>query len=575
MDLDPVQSLAFTLRANPGAYSLLLGSGVSRSSVPSGWDVLVALVEQLAGLNSVAPAESMQWYRDQFGSEPRYDEVLGTLTRSPAERVGLLRPFFESASGALDDKQPTDAHRAIASMIKDGLVRVILTTNFDRLTERALEELGVAPAVLATPDAMRTARPLHQQHACIIKLHGVYLDPRFLNTGDELAKYPRAVAKLLGQVLDDYGLVVCGWSAIWDPALRSALEGHSASRYGSYWVEPSTPSDYAERLISQRGMVLVGETADDFFGQLGETVASLNELDRPHPASIGIAVENAKRYLREDDGIRLHDLLARELRVAKETIGAWPFNGTADDYTALVSRVDGATEMASALVATCAYWGSPQTNELWLPTLVEWANRPGYGGTVAFIDLGYYGATRLLYAAGVAMVAKGRLIEVERMLRRTVRNNETGKPAPISSDLLARRSLSGLAAAGPLDSTSQHVKDQLAPQLEQLLLLSPGAVEKAYERFELLLFLVTRDSRSDEMTADRESTGIIPKEGSVFSIRACPVVDLEHESLDGVHPWAAAGLFARDPERLAALLGEFESYFSAVRGGYFGRPGVR
>jgi hypothetical protein len=207
MDLDPVQSLAFTLQANPGAYALLLGSGVSRSSVPSGWDVLTKLVEQLAGLNSVAAADALRWYQDRFGSEPRYDEVLGKLTRSPAERVGLLRPFFEPSLDAPDEKQPTAAHRAIARMIGDGLIKVVVSTNFDRLIERALEEIGVAPTVLASPDSMRAARPLHQQHACIIKLHGDYLDPRFLNTGDELAKYPRAVSKLLDQVLDEYGIV--------------------------------------------------------------------------------------------------------------------------------------------------------------------------------------------------------------------------------------------------------------------------------------------------------------------------------------------------------------------------------
>lgn len=36
---------------------------------------------------------------------------------------------------------PTVAHKAIANLVKHGFIKVIVTTNFDRLLERALEEI--------------------------------------------------------------------------------------------------------------------------------------------------------------------------------------------------------------------------------------------------------------------------------------------------------------------------------------------------------------------------------------------------------------------------------------------------
>jgi hypothetical protein len=575
-DLDPALSLAFTLRANPGAYALALGSGVSRAAVPSGWDVLVSLVEQIGATRGIGPSDALEWYRGEFGSEPRYDDVLDKLTQTSAERVGLLRPFFEASDDSPDEKQPTAAHRAIAGLIKDGLVRVVLTTNFDRLIERALEEVGVSPTVLATPDAMKGALPLHQQRICIIKLHGDYLDPRFMNTGQELADYPDDLLDLLGRVLDDYGLVVAGWSAAWDPALRSALERHNPRRYGTYWVEPAVPNDHSARLIAQRDAVLVPETADTFFVKVRDSVTSLSEMARPHPASVGVAVASAKRYLAEDNEMRLHDLLASELASAKEAIGEWTYSGSVENLQRLISRIDGATEMASALVATCAYWGDEETDGLWVPTVVEWAARPSVGGTVAFIDLTYYGATRLFYSGGVSMMARGRLAEVEQLTRRTVINHQAGKPAPLSSELLTLRSLSGLVANQSIDNTSQHVLELLAPQLGEVLLLSRAAIERAYERFELLLHLVTLDTRGEDTATFYRSTGAMRHEGGIFAVRPRPVVELEREARDGRHPWVDAGMFGSDQVRIQELLTQFESLFTSIRGGFSGAlPGVR
>jgi len=45
---------------------------------------------------------------------------------------------------------PSPAHRAIAQLVKDGYIKVIITTNFDRLIERSLNEVGIEPTVIGT-----------------------------------------------------------------------------------------------------------------------------------------------------------------------------------------------------------------------------------------------------------------------------------------------------------------------------------------------------------------------------------------------------------------------------------------
>ena len=110
-------------------------------------------------------------------------------------------------------------------------------------------------------------------------------------------------------------------------------------------------------------------------------------------------VKSAKDFLTANNRIGLHDLIARNLRLAKTDVGTWAMGGSREDFLALVARIDAATDVVSALVATYAYYGDPTTDALWTPALKEWATQLAVGGTTAFIDLRYYPATRLLYAA--------------------------------------------------------------------------------------------------------------------------------------------------------------------------------
>ena len=299
--IDPIVSLSFTMQASPGAYALLLGSGLSRSAgVPTGWEVLVDLVNRIALASAEeVPDDPIWWYAEQFNADPSYSQLLEALAATPGERQAILRGYFEPNEEEREEgkKSPTAAHRAIARLVAVGTVRVIVTTNFDRLLEQAIEAEGVAPTVISTPDMAIGAQPLAHSPCTVLKVHGDYLDTRIRNTVVELSAYDDATNRLLDRVFDEYGLVVCGWSGEWDTALRDALARCQSHRYTTYWAGRREPTGVALDLYAARRAVFVPITdADSFFVGLEEKLATLTD-DSRHPASAELAVAALKRYL--------------------------------------------------------------------------------------------------------------------------------------------------------------------------------------------------------------------------------------------------------------------------------------
>src|SRR6266851_384800 len=155
---DEILSLAVSMQSNKGVYALLLGSGVSHSAgVPTGWQITEDLIRQIALANGAnCEPDPAAWYAKEFGRQPEYTKIIDQLAKSPSERSQLLRPYFEPNEDERQRglKQPTPAHKVIAHLVSEDYVRVILTTNFDRLLESALETEGVSATVLATPDSI-------------------------------------------------------------------------------------------------------------------------------------------------------------------------------------------------------------------------------------------------------------------------------------------------------------------------------------------------------------------------------------------------------------------------------------
>ena len=318
----PELSLAFSLYSASGTYALLLGSGLSRAAgVPTGWEVTLDLVRKLAAAEGEPTSEPKVWYRERFGEEPSYSEVVERLAPTRDEHRALLQGYFEPNEQEREEskKLPTTAHRAIARLCSTRHIRVVLTTNFDRLLERALEAEGVASVVIDTPDAADGAPPLQHSRCTVIKVNGDYLDTRIKNAPEELADYEPRMRRLLERVFTEYGLVVCGWSGTYDFALIDALKRAGGRRYMTYWVSRGEPSEAEQSLTTfLSGTSIEAQGADEFFGDLTEKVEALETFGGDDPLTAPVAVATAKRCLDDPErSVRLREFvnpIGRELR---------------------------------------------------------------------------------------------------------------------------------------------------------------------------------------------------------------------------------------------------------------------
>lgn len=363
---DPLTQIAFSLFEGKGVFALLLGSGLSRAAeIPTGWEITLDLIRRIAAAQGTeSSSDWAAWYRQQTGEEPNYSALLEEIATSAEERRSILHNYIEPSEHDRNEgrKVPTAAHRAIAQLVQGGYIRVIVTTNFDRLLENALREIGIEPTVIASPDALAGAEPLSHSACYILKLHGDYKDARILNTDRELSDYPHQYNQLLDRIFDEHGLIVAGWSGEWDQALRNSILRAPNRRYSVFWTSRSALRSGTQELVDHRRARVVTITdADSFFTTLRERVQTLAESQQQNPAGVDMLVSSAKRFLAKPEfRIQLNELFAQETErlIAQLDLPEFLPQGAFDQsvFRLRVQRFESVTEplagMAGVLV-TC------------------------------------------------------------------------------------------------------------------------------------------------------------------------------------------------------------------------------
>jgi hypothetical protein len=582
--IDPTLSLAISVYSNKGIYALLLGSGISRSaSIPTGWEVVLDLVKTLARLqHEDCEPDPAAWYKKTFSQEPNYSLLLDTLAKSPSERNQLLRRYFEPSEAEREQglKVPTIAHKAIAELVADRYIRVILTTNFDRLLEQALEAVGVVPTVISTPDAVEGALPLAHTKCTVIKLHGDYLDTRIKNTPDELELYDIRLNSLLDRILDEYGLIVCGWSAEWDAALRAALERCRSHRFTTYWAARGEPGEAAKRLITlRRGEVITTRDADEFFLKLAEKVSALEEMNRPHPLSAKVAVATVKRYLVDDRyRIRLHDLVMEELNKLDEGLSDIHFPVgtpiTSEEFRQRVQRYEALSEILLVIMITGCYWSEQSHQQLWAKCLERLSYRPGaVSGVLALIDLRLYPALLLLYGGGIAALSAGRYDTFGILLTKAmakVESNDQPLVLAVNTWEIMEQNLGQQLPnmQNHFTPLSDHLFKVLREPLKEYL---PHDIryQEYFDRFEYLLALVHSDLIQKRDGRIRGPIGCFGWRGrGAFRLDEPPImkeIESEVEKVGEHWPLLKAGLFDSSVERFQTIKTAFDAWVKSLQ----------
>ena len=581
--IDPMVSLAFAVYSNKGAYALLLGSGISRASgIPTGWEVVLDLIRKVAKLGGEdCEPDPAEWFRKKHGAEPDYSKLLDGIAKTPAERQQLLRGYFELTEDERSQglKRPSAAHKAIAQLVAAGYLRVIVTTNFDRLMEKALEEVGVAPTVISTADQLSGALPLAHSGATVIKLHGDYLDTRIKNTEQELAAYDKALDAMLDRIFDEYGVIVSGWSGDWDIALRTAIQRCPNRRFTTFWSIRSPLSETGKSLAAHRqAVVLQTKDANQFFEALREKVQALGDMAAPHPLSAKMAVSTVKRYLVDSSAkIRLRDLVHEEIEklVAALSIQAFPAQATQDHPKELLTRVlryNSLTETLVSVLATGAYWADQQHERLWSGALQRVVNASaGDGGLTYLINLRRYPALLLFYAAGIGAVASRRYETLAALFIRTKAKTENKDQSLVIALFPFAVMEKGIGHMLPgMERRHTPLSDYLFSLLRAPLrdyLASDDEYQFAFDQFEYLLGLTHADLvRSQHNDAWWGPVGSFSWRGRDYGDAYLPArMEKELKSEGGAWGPLQGGLFNGSVEQATTAMAKFHAHLARLQ----------
>lgn len=443
---DPMTQLAFSIYEGKGVFAVLLGSGLSRAAeIPTGWEITLDLIRRVALVQGVEEQPDWAaWYRKTTGEEPNYSALLEELASSPEERRSILHSYIEPTEEDREEgrKIPTTAHHAIADLVRGGYVRVIVTTNFDRLMENALRERGIEPTIVSSVDALAGAEPITHSACYILKLHGDYKDARILNTEAELSGYPAQYNSLLDRILDEHGLIVCGWSGEWDQALRAAFLRAPNRRYSVFWAARGNLGGGAQELVDHRhARVVPVVDADSFFSTLRQRVETLAQNQRQNPLSIELLVNSTKRFLAKSEyHIQLDELFTQETDRLITQLDAPDFSPQVEwdqmAFGARVRKYEALTEPLASMTGVLGRWGNDSEYPLVLDiirSLCAQAQKVRNGLTY-FLNIRSYPAVLVFTAYGLGLVRTERWSTLHRLFEVAI-DRQDSKPVRLVESL--------------------------------------------------------------------------------------------------------------------------------------------
>jgi hypothetical protein len=240
--------------ARPQNFAWFLGAGASRAAgLPTATDIIWDLKRQYycREENQEIARQDVQnsAVRDRIQS---FMEARGFPEQWADEEYSI---YFEKLFGEDKEQQRrylrtvlsedrmslSVGNRVLGALMTSGLCRVVFTTNFDSVVEKAVAEVGersLSAYHLEGADSAVEALN-NEEYPLYCKLHGDFRYDSLKNLAVDLEQQNKALSECLVNAGNRFGLIVAGYSgrdASIMSLFRAVLDSHNPFPHGLYWT---------------------------------------------------------------------------------------------------------------------------------------------------------------------------------------------------------------------------------------------------------------------------------------------------------------------------------------------------
>lgn len=223
-------------------YSLLLGSGASRSSGISTGRELVSkwreeIYKRLSGSDEYTPEVAKKYFIENGGAWYSPLNEYSSLFEKKYDLPTQRRRFVEEQ---VDKTLPSIGYSYLVSLTNpfNQFINTIFTTNFDDLINESFYQFSQVRPLVCAHDSSVNSVSINSSRPKIIKLHGDYLFDDIKSTLRETESLEINIKNKLIEFSKEYGLIVVGYAgndrSIMD-TINNLLKTEEYLKNGIYW----------------------------------------------------------------------------------------------------------------------------------------------------------------------------------------------------------------------------------------------------------------------------------------------------------------------------------------------------
>lgn len=296
--MNPLVKLAASALPGEKKYILFAGAGVSKDAgVATAWDLML----KTAGIIYAAENENIdsninleEWFTQSDYAQWEYAKLISHIYPNYPDQQAFLKEY-------LTNYEIGQAHLGIAELARRGIIRAIITTNFDHFIEKALEEKGLDIQVISTDEDLGHSEPLiHCKAIRIYKPHGTLGQGALKNTPKDLERLSPLMEEELIKILNEHGVIFLGYAGQ-DQGIQEVFKKRHFNRYPIFWVNLNQPEGEIKNILEKSDYSYIAceganQFIEDYLKMLERLKALAPEVGKgPSIPDLQQAVRNAEQ----------------------------------------------------------------------------------------------------------------------------------------------------------------------------------------------------------------------------------------------------------------------------------------